>query len=125
MTNGGNGPVSGDELRGYLETVAAADDELLTLKSAHMQSCKAPRKKIRETIGEAKRNGINVTALRELIARDRSKRRHDRRIAQLEADDAEDYASMEAALGGLADTPLGQAALARAKGEEALDNLSA
>jgi len=117
----------GDELKGYLSEIAGADDELLSMKSAYMLQCKGPRRKIRDVMVAAKTAGMNMVALRTLVADDRAKRRQERRIDALEADDKADYDAMQEALGELADTPLGQAALRLVKGdgEQSLDNLGA
>jgi len=123
--HGNNGGPSGEELKSYLDAVAEADDELLTMRSEHMQRCKGPRGKIKETMTLAKEAGVNLKALRELIADDRAKRRRDRKIAELEADDLSDYEQMCEALGEFGDTPLGQAALRVVKGDKTLDNLTA
>src|SRR5262245_57557521 len=110
---GSNGGVSGDELRGYLDAVAKEDDDLLTLKSEYMLQCKGPRRRIKDQMVLAKQAGINMVALRQLIADDRARRRRDSKIAEMEADDAADLKSMQEALGEFIDTPLGQAALRR------------
>lgn len=117
----------GDELKGYLSEIAGADDELLSMKSAYMLQCKGPRRKIRDVMVAAKSAGMNMVALRTLVADDRARRRQERRIDALEADDKADYDAMQEALGELADTPLGQAALRLVKGdgEQSLDNLGA
>jgi hypothetical protein len=121
-----NGGPDGDQLNGYLDAIAMADDELLSLKSDYMTKCKTPRKKIRETMGSAKQAGMNMTALRELVREDREKRRRERRIAEMEADDLSDLQAMQVALGEFVDTPLGQAAMRRAgAGDNVLDTLRA
>jgi uncharacterized protein (UPF0335 family) len=122
---GSNG-YDGDQLKGYLQEIEVADNDLLSLKSDYMLKCKGPRAQIREIMAAAKEAGCNMTALREIVADDRVRRRRERRIAELEADDLADYEEMERALGDYGSTPLGEAALKRAKAnEDALDNLNA
>jgi uncharacterized protein (UPF0335 family) len=114
-----------DQLQGYLEEIAHFDGELLSLQSDYMQKCKGPRAAIREVMKAAKEAGMNMKALREVVADDRAKRRRERRIDELEADDLQDYQAMKEALGEFGDTPLGEAALKRAKQNEgALDSLA-
>jgi hypothetical protein len=126
MTREGSNGFDGDQLKNYLEEIAHRDGELLSLKSDYMLKCKGPRGQIREIMKAAKEAGINMTALREVIDDDRVRRRRERRIAELEADDLADYEAMEEALGDYGTTPLGAAALQRAKprDESALDSLT-
>lgn len=68
-----------------------------------------------------------MRAFREVLAKHRDARKQERRIADLEADDASAYEMMLDALGEFGDTPLGRAALDRAKprddGDETLNTL--
>lgn len=123
IREGSNG-FNAEQLEKYLKPIDKADDELLDLKVKHMSLCKGPRGKIRDAMATAKEAGINLVAFRELVALRRADRAQERRIADLEADDLADYNSMCEALGEFADTPLGAAALAKAKrGEETLSDL--
>lgn len=112
------------ELKGVLSEIAEVDDELATLKGEYMAACKGPRQRIKEILATAKESGINIVAFREVLAKHRDDRKQERRIADLEADDASAYELMLDALGEFADTPLGKAALGRAKGDDTLDTLS-
>ena len=121
----GSNRFDGEALKGYLAEIAHFDDELLSLKSDYMLKCKGPRAQIREIMKAAKEASINMKALREVVADDRTQRRRERRIDQLEADDLQDYQAMKEALGDFGDTELGQAALKRQQErEEALDTLT-
>jgi hypothetical protein len=114
-----------DKLNGYLDQIADVDDELQSMKGEYMQRCKGPRAKIKEILATAKEAGINMVAFREVLAKHRDERKQERRIADLEADDASAYELMLTALGEFGDTPLGQAALDRAKqGDETLGGLA-
>jgi F0F1-type ATP synthase membrane subunit b/b' len=125
IREGSNG-FDGDQLKGYLDEIKVADDELLSLKMDYMQKCKGPRAQVREIMAAAKEAGVNMKALREVVADDRTRRRRERRIAELEADDLQDYEAMCEALGDYGSTPLGEAALKRAKAnEDALNSLGA
>ena len=113
-----------EKLNGYLAEIAEVDDELLTLKGEYMQACKGPRNKIKDILHTAKEDGINLVALREVLTRHRDDRRAERRIADLEADDADAFEQMLSALGELGDLPLGKAALDRARPkDETLETL--
>jgi len=114
-----------DELNGYLAEVAEQDDELDSLRGQYMASCKGPRGKIKEILARAKESGLNMIAFRELLAKRRDERKQERRVADLEMDDRNAYDLMLDALGEFGDTPLGQAALDRAKqGDETLGGLT-
>ena len=119
QTNG----YDGDALNGFLAEIALVDDELATLKGEYMAACKGPRSKIKDILATAKEADINMRAFREVLAKHRDARAQERRIADLEADDASAYELMLQALGEFGDTPLGKAALDRAKGNETLDTL--
>jgi hypothetical protein len=72
---------------------------------------------------EARESGVNMEALRTVIAKHRSERKIEQRISELEADDAADYEAMLEALGAFGDTNLGKAALRKAKPKGGSDKL--
>jgi uncharacterized protein (UPF0335 family) len=116
----------GKQLEKYLREIDKADDKLVKLKIEHMEACKGPRGQIRNIMKEAREGGVNMEALRTVIAAHRSDRKIEQRIAELEADDRDDYEAMQEALGAFGDTDLGKAALRKAKpkgGSEKLDTL--
>lgn len=115
----------GDKLERCLTAIDRQDDELDTLKGEYMQRCKGPRERIKELIAAIGENDINLVAFRVLLKKHRSDRRQEKRVAGLEADDADAYELMREALGDFGETELGQAALKRAEGNKALDSLSA
>jgi uncharacterized protein (UPF0335 family) len=116
-----------NKLEGYLQEIDFADNELDTLRGEYMQKCKGPRSQIKDIMSTVKEDGVNVKAFRAVLADHRSERKQQKLVAGLEADDAQDYEAMLDALGAFSDTPLGEAALSRAKpaneGDEVLDNL--
>jgi uncharacterized protein (UPF0335 family) len=125
MREGSNG-FDAEVIGRYLDEIDDADDELLKLKSEHMLACKPVRARIKNTMKEARNAGLNMEAFRTVIAEHRANRKIDERIAELEEDDRQDYEAMRQALGKFGDTPLGSAALQRAKQrEETLTNLNA
>lgn len=116
----------GKQLETYLKAIDKADDRLIKLKVEHMEACKGPRGHIRNIMKEARESGVNMEALRTVIAAHRAERKIEQRIAELEEDDRDDYEAMQEALGAFGDTDLGKAALRRAKpkgGSEKLDSL--
>ena len=118
----------GEMLKRYLGAIDESDDELLDLKVEHLNACKPIRARIKNTMKEARNAGLNMESFRALVAKHRSERKIEQRIAELEADAAADLAEMKRSMGVLADTPLGQAALERAAqqhGGDALDSLGA
>jgi hypothetical protein len=120
----GNG-FDGDQLAAYLETIDDADSELLELHASYMASCKAPKSRIKDAMATARKAGINMVAFRVVLADHRAKRKQAKRIANLEADDVHDFEAMIDALGEFGSTPLGKAALDRARpqGEATLNSL--
>ena len=127
MIEGSNG-MNGEGLQHYLAEIDEADDELLALKINHMNACKGPRGRIRDLMKEARETVANNAAFRAVVAKHRAERKIEARIAELEADDREDFDKMQEALGAFSDTDLGQAALRKAKpkkGSDKLDTLQA
>jgi hypothetical protein len=122
----GSNSLDGEQLEKYLKAIDKADDRLIKLKVEHMDACKGPRGQIRNIMKEARESGVNMEALRTVIAKHRAERKIEQRISELEADDAADYEAMMQALGEFGDTDLGKAALRKAKpkgGGEKLDTL--
>ena len=128
MSPDGTNGYDGTALQGYLDRISAQDDELLSLKGSYMRDCKAPRAAIKDIMGEVREAGHSMVAFRTVLAKHRSERRIERKIANLEGDDAETFELMLESLGGLADTPLGAAALdkkrRRGRREANLDDLA-
>jgi hypothetical protein len=114
------------ELENYLGAIDDADSEMFDLKTDYMRQCKGPRQRIKDTMSLAKENGINLTAFKAIVSAHRAERKLERKIADLEPDDLSDYEMMADALGAFGDTPLGAAALekAKARGDKTLSNLS-
>jgi hypothetical protein len=114
MGDGNGGPLVG--LQSYLEKISQQDDELDTLRADYMNDCKGPRGRIKEVKLSAKESGVNMRAFNELLSKHRADRRHQKRVADLEADDAAALEEMIERLGDFVDTPLGSAAVARHPG---------
>jgi hypothetical protein len=114
---------SNTDLQGYLDAIDRADDELASLRGAYMSDCKGPRASIREIMGAARDSGENMKAFRLVLKGHRDARKQAKRVAELEQDDADAYEAMREKLGAFADTPLGEAALAKHRRDGALDSL--
>jgi hypothetical protein len=125
MLGASNG-FSPDQLNTYLAPIDKADEELASLRGEYMADCKGPRASIKNAKKMAKHAGINPAAFNELIETRRAARAKERRLSALEFSDLDDYNAMVEALGEFVDTPLGEAALAKAKprGEEVLDSFN-
>jgi uncharacterized protein (UPF0335 family) len=112
-----------EQVEKYLKSIDKADDALIKLKVEHMNACKGPRGRIRNIMKEARESGVNMEALRTVIAKHRSERKIEQRISELEADDRDSYEAMLEALGAFGDTDLGKAALRKAKPKGGSDKL--
>lgn len=123
MPERGTNGFNSEELKQHLDEIDAADDELLELKMSHMTKCKGPREKIRNAMAAAKEAGLNMSSFRTVVAAHRAERKIEARIAELEADDQADFELMQQALGAFGETPLGEAALARAKAKQRGDKV--
>jgi uncharacterized protein (UPF0335 family) len=96
MSVGHNG-IAADQLRSYIERIEKLEEEK-----------RAIAEDIKEVKAEAKGNGFDAKIITKIVAlrrMDRDKRREEQAILDLYMD----------ALGMLADTPLGEAAIERAK----------
>lgn len=117
-----------DLVKGLFSEIDAQDDELASLRGIYMDECRGPRGQIKEIKGRAREDGINMRAFNELLSQHRTARAEQKRLAGMEADDLDAFNLLEQALGDFVDTPLGTAAMDKAKpksGDEVLDNLGA
>jgi hypothetical protein len=114
----------GEALKRFLKSIDKQHDELDKLKSEHMSNCKGPRGKIKETMKAVREAEINMPAFRVELKKHLEMRKHEKRVAALEADEADALQLIEEALGEYADTPLGQAAIARSKKGASAENLN-
>ncbi len=82
----------------------------------HMAWCKEQAKAKKEVLAEGKAAGLSVKALKGLLKQRALSRKIDAIADGFDIDDESQYQLLEEKLGGLADLPLGQAAVAAAKG---------
>ena len=79
-----------------------------------MAECKVFRSDIKEIVAEAKDAGVSKRALKGIVKYREMERRQAALADGMEPDDADAFETLVAALGDLADTPLGKAAQASA-----------
>jgi len=72
----------------------------------------------------AKEAGVNTVAFRATVAKHRAARKLQARLENLEADDRYAFDMIQEALGEFGDTPLGAAALDRARPRERVLNIA-
>lgn len=111
MADGNGGPLAG--LRGYFQEINRLDDEIAAHRAECVEACEPAREAIKEIMKSAKEAGLNARAFREALAVHRADRAHERRVGAMDPVDAQDLDRMLVALGVLADTPLGAAAIER------------
>jgi len=114
----------GGEIARYLDTIDREDGELATLKGEYMQRCQGPRGRIKSVMAAAKEAGVNTVAFRATVAKHRAARKLHARLENLEADDRHAFDVIQEALGEFGDTPLGAAALDRARPRERVLNIA-
>jgi len=114
----------GGQIARYLDTIDREDGELATLKGEYMQRCQGPRGRIKSVMAAAKEAGVNTVAFRATVAKHRAARKLHDRLENLEADDRYAFDMIQEALGEFGDTPLGAAALDRARPRERVLNIA-
>lgn len=121
----GHNSVDKNRIASFLKDIKAADDELASLKSAHMTRCKKPQKRIKGAMISAKAAGLDMAAFRTLVAEYRDRRRAEARRDKLEADEVASLDLLKAAVPDFFEsTELGRASKRRNSGEAALDSLA-
>ena len=122
MTETTNG-YSSNLVKCLIVEIDTQDDELASFARAYMEDCKGPRAAIKEIKGRAREEGINPVAFNELLAQHRTARAEQKRLAAMEPDDRDAFNLLEQALGEFVDTPLGAAAMNRAKPKQSSDEV--
>jgi uncharacterized protein (UPF0335 family) len=99
--------------------------DLLSERGSYMQRCRSIRERITDAYERAKEAGIPVKELRLLVRNRAREAKIEQSIAELEADAQATYELLYDALGDFKSTPLGEAALDKAKPKgETLDSLA-
>jgi len=117
MPNTNGGPLA--SVRGFLQEIDRVDDELATLRGEYMQACQGPRQELKDIMTAAADAEIDMSSFRVLLKEHRDARAHAKRLAELDLAQRASYAEMITALGELATSPLGQAAISKANKNEA------
>jgi hypothetical protein len=123
MTHGSNG-FDPNQLNGYLSEIDVNDAEIEQLKEECKNECRPAKERIKDILTAVKDAGINMAAFKVVLSEHRAEKRIDRRVNALDMADRADYGAMVDALGTLADTPLGEAALKREHGEQGVDGVA-
>ena len=113
MPQHGTNGFDGKRLNGYLSEIDVNDIEIERLKDDCKNECAPYKEQIADIMTAVKDSGINMAAFKVVLAEHRAEKKIDRQIAALDMADRADYGAMVDALGVLADTPLGEAALGR------------
>jgi len=103
------------ELKAFINRIENVDTEIASVTGSFMSEVKGLKEDKKEIFAEAKDHGIPLKALKaelKLRALDRDKAKV---VAGLEEDDRETLEMIQDALGDLASTPLGSAALKQAE----------
>lgn len=107
---GGNG-FDPAVVSGFVQRIESLGDDLLTERSEYMTRCKSIRGDIKLVLDEAKDAGIPRKELKLAVKTRELQRKVDAIREDLEGDEQDNYDMIRHALGDLADTPLGAAAL--------------
>lgn len=108
----GNG-YDGEKLKAYVEKIEAYFAEMESSKGAHMKRCREIRDSIDVVYEEAKALGIPKKALRTHVKLRQLEAKKEQLVEKLADDELDDFEAIADALGDLAATPLGMAALQR------------
>ena len=114
-----------DALKKAVADIERQHEILATYQGEHMSRCKGPREKIKEAQATAKSSGVPLRALNAEIKRRDLERRTIAVRAKLEPDDQSLLDQIREALGGIADLPLGKAAVTAAeRGARAIGSIA-
>ncbi len=114
MTQSGSNGLDPKLVKQFTADIQRLEAEIDVFKAEHMARCKRQRELINGMYDRARDSGIPVKALKTEIKAMKLEAKADSLRQSLEDDDAESLEMIIAALGDLADLPLGDAALKRA-----------
>lgn len=112
-TEGANGRYDAEKTQGFVDRIENLHADIATIMSKALNACRAVHGDIKIVYQEAKDEaGIPKKALKKVVQA-RALEQKARAVREdLEAEDQDDFDRIRQALGDLADTPLGAAALA-------------
>lgn len=103
-----------EKIASFISRIENLNKDIATKKSEHMAACKEIRSDIKIVLDEAKDDGISKTALKALVKQRELERKVEACRDNLESEEQHEFDKIEQALGQLADTELGQAAVKEA-----------
>ena len=120
MANGENSAArsngyDSEELRSIVSRIESCFVELLSERGAYMKRCRGIREGITAAYDEATSKGFKKKVLKKLIKTRELERKISESVLEMDKDEQESYDLMVTALGDFGNTPLGNAALSRAK----------
>jgi len=95
----------------FLKRIETLHGDLGSLRGTYMSDCKSVREDIKTVIAEAKDKGVPSKALKQLVKYRELERKQEALAANLDIDETATFETLVAALGDLASTELGKAAL--------------
>jgi uncharacterized protein (UPF0335 family) len=113
MKPGHNG-YDGDRLNQYHDEIMANEDRKASIMSKAMLDCKEITGQNKLLFDEAKEDGIPKMQLKAIVKLTKLERKTEKVRDDMEVEDQDTLDQMMHAMGMLADTPLGQAAAAKA-----------
>lgn len=85
------------KMRGYIEQIEEAYDDLDGMKAEYMSDCKSVRQRIRDIIKDAKSDGILPKAIRAFVKRRELQARADNVVVGLDIDEMSQVSDMQLA----------------------------
>lgn len=104
-------------VRDYLEVIDEQDSIIVEIMAAARKKCQGPRGALKTARKRMIEDGYHAKELDTLVRKHRLERKVESVAASLDQDQREFFAALVKALGPLADTPLGQAAIAAGNGD--------
>lgn len=114
QTNG----IDAEKAKAFVGRIENVEAEIESKRGEYMAFAKDRREDIKEIISEAKDEGIPKKALKAIVADRRFDRKKAKLADGLDIDEGAAFEQMKEALGALGGTPLGEAALASAAGDD-------
>ncbi len=114
------------DVRTAFSALLAYEDDLASERGTYMQRCKTIRGQMAEVYDEAKTKGVAKKVLKATLKAHLLEKKARACREDLEADEQHEYEMLAEKLGGLAELPLGMAALDKAapgNGESTLEKL--
>lgn len=126
MTDPGkSGSFEPKKAKSFIERIEAINQEIASEQGEFMSRCKALKEDIALILEEAKSAGIAKKPLRAVLKTRELELKLEAQRDDLEDEQQDTYDAIRHAIGDLAETPLGEAALSRAAaGREAVDALT-